>query len=127
MDLIENFRLTLLISLLLLLVAVLWRRFKRKVIAEDLPAPQHAELTDLQVAYHPARLRVEVTMPSRQELLPGLVDREHRSLHDWSKLTLSEGTHVIELALPELSDGEHFFQLATSTQRTVRVFRLQQR
>jgi hypothetical protein len=126
-DLIENLRLTLLISLVLLLVAVLWRRFKRKVIAEDLPAPQHAELTDLQVAYHPARLRVEVSMPSRQELHPGLVDRDHNPLHGWSKVILAPGTHVIELELPVLADGEHFFQLATSTQRTVRVFRLQQR
>lgn len=127
MNLIENVRLTLLVSLALLVVALLLRRFKRNVLAKDLPAPQHAELTDLQVAYHPARLRVEVTMPSRQELHPGLVDRDHRTLHDWSKLTLGAGTHVIELDLPSLADGEHFFQLATSTQRTVRVFRLQQR
>lgn len=126
MDLIENLRLALLISLILLLVAILWRRFKRKVIAEDLPAPQHAELTDLQVAYHPPRLRVEVTMPSRQELQPSLVDRDHDALHHWSKLTLANGSHVFELDLPGLPDGEHYFQLASSTQRTVRVFRLQQ-
>ena len=68
MDLIENVRLTLLLSLTILVVALLWRRFKRNVMARDLPAPLHAELLGLQVAYHPARLHVEVLVPLDQEL-----------------------------------------------------------
>jgi hypothetical protein len=122
---IDDLRVTLLISLSFLLVAILYRRFKRKVLADDLPAPLHAELVGLQVAYHPQRLRVEVSMPSRQELHPRLVDRAHVALHTWPSLTLGEGEHTFEVTLPALPDGEHFFELATSTQRTVRVFRLQ--
>lgn len=122
----DDLRITLLISLSLLLVAVLYRRFRRQVLARELPAPLHAELTGLQVEYHPARLRVEVSMPARQELHPRLVTREHKPLHAWSTLTLAAGEHAFELALPPMEAGEHYFELATSTQRTVRVFRLQQ-
>jgi len=121
---IDTLRITLLISLSILVVAMLYRRFRMKVMARDLPAPLHAELMDLQVAYHPARLRVVVDMPARQELFPRLVDRDHRAWHAWPALTLAKGEHAFELDLPTLADGEHFFELATSTQRTVRVFRL---
>ncbi len=126
MTFLDELRITLLISLSILLVAVLFRRFRRKVMAQDLPAPQHVELIGLQVAYHPVRLRVEVSIPARQELHPRLVDRDHAPLHAWPSLTLGDGEHVFELSLPGLADGEHYFELATSTQRTVRVFRLQQ-
>jgi hypothetical protein len=125
MDQLDDIRITLLISLSLLLVGVLYKRFKRKVMARDLPAPLHAELTGLQVEYHPARLRVEVSMPGRQELLPRLVTRDHKPVHAWSSLTLGAGDHAFELALPALEPGDHFFELATATQRTVRLFRLQ--
>jgi|LakMenE01Jun11ns_1017448.scaffolds.fasta_scaffold9826215_2 hypothetical protein len=126
MDTIENLRLTLLISLLVLLVAVLWRRLKRKVVAKELPAPIHAELIALQVAYHPLRLRVEVSLPDRQDLGSTLVKADHSPLHEWSKMTLDPGMHTFELLLPVLADGPHYYQLSTATQRTVRVFRLQQ-
>lgn len=122
----DDLRITLLVSLSLLLVAVLYRRFRRQVLARDLPAPLHAELAGLQVGYHPPRLRVEVSMPSRQELFPRIVDRDHAPLHAWTSLTLAAGDHAFELALPPMADGEHYFELATATQRTVRVFRLQQ-
>lgn len=125
MEWIDDLRVTLLISLSVLLVAILYRRFRKQVLARDLPAPLHAELVGLQVAYHPARLRVEVSMPSRQELHPRLVDRAHVPLHAWPTLTLGEGTHTFEVTLPALPDGDHYFELATSTQRTVRIFRLQ--
>ncbi|MCC7503239.1 MAG: hypothetical protein IT229_11960 [Flavobacteriales bacterium] len=127
MNLIENVRLTLLVSLALLVVALLLRRFKRNVLAKDLPAPLHAELIGLQVAYHPMRLRVEVFVPLDQELHSHLVDREHGPLYAWPSRNFAPGEHTFELPLPVLEDGEHFFQLSTATQRTVRVFRLQQR
>jgi hypothetical protein len=126
MGTIENFRLALLISLLILLVAVLWRRLKRKVVAEELPAPIHAELIGLQVEYHPSRLRVEVTLPARQDLFYALVTADHAPLQNWPAMTLDAGTHTFELPLPVLANGSHYFQLSTTTQRTVRVFRLQQ-
>lgn len=126
MDLIENVRLTLLLSLTILVVALLWRRFKRNVMARDLPAPLHAELLGLQVAYHPARLHVEVLVPLDQELHAHLVDRDHSPLYAWPSRTFTPGEHTFELPLPALEDGEHFFQLSTATQRTVRLFRLQQ-
>jgi hypothetical protein len=124
MEQLDDLRITLLITLSILLVGVLYKRFKRKVLARDLPAPLHAELIGLQVEYHPARLRVEVSMPARQELHPRLVTREHKTVHDWSTLTLAAGDHAFELALPPLEPGDHYFELATSTQRTVRLFRL---
>ncbi len=127
MNMIENVRLTLLVSLALLVVGLLLRRFKRNVLARDLPAPLHAELIGLQVAYHPARLRVDVLIPLDQELHTHLVDRMHEPLHAWPAKAFAPGEHTFELSLPTLEDGEHFFQLSTSTQRTVRVFRLQQR
>lgn len=126
MNMIENVRLTLLVSLALLAVGLLLRRFKRNVLARDLPAPLHAELIGLHVTYHPTRLRVEVLVPLGQELHAHLVDRVHAPLHAWPSRTFAPGEHTFELPLPDLMDGEHFFQLSTATQRTVRLFRLQQ-
>lgn len=119
---VERIRLTLLISLALLLLVLLWRRLKRRVMARDLPAPAHAELRSLQVAYHPARLRVEVLLPAPQEVLPAILDAQHRPVHQWAPLRLEGGPQVLELALDGQPDGEHFFELATGTQRTVRRF-----
>lgn len=119
---VERLRLTLLISLSLLALVLLWRRFRQRVMARDLPAPAHAELISLQVSYHPPRLRAEVMLPGAQEILPAMLDAAHRCTHRWPPQILEGGLRVLELPLDGQPDGEHFFELATHTQRTVRRF-----
>lgn len=121
---VERLRLTLLISLSLLTVILLWRRFKQQVMARDLPAPAHAEVLTVQVAYHPDRLRVELALPAPQEVRTALLDNAHRTTHNWPARTVTSGTHVMELPLDGLPDGEHLLELATSTQRTIRRFNI---
>jgi hypothetical protein len=124
MDLI-TLRTVLLITLSILLVVVLWQRFRRKVIATDMPMPRHAELIGLEVAYHPPRLLVEVMLPLAQRLETSIADEHHLTVHAWPQAELGAGTHRFERALPELAQGTYHFEIATLTQRTVRRFRLQ--
>jgi len=124
MDLI-TLRTALLITLSLLLLAVLFQRFRRKVKAEGLPSPSHAELRALEVAYHPARLLVQVHLPTGQDLRTTLSDEQHRALHVWPEEAATAGDLELERILPALETGIYHFELATATQRTVRRFRLQ--
>lgn len=125
MDLV-TLRTTLLITLSILLVVVLLRRFRRQVLANDLPAPQHAELLRLEVAYHPARLMAEVRLPEPQRIITGLVDHGHRPVHAWPEEGKDAGLHRLERMLPDaLAAGDYYFEISTPTQRTVRRFRLQ--
>ncbi len=119
-------RTALLITLSILLVAVLWRRFKRTVMANDMPAPMHVELVRLEVAYHPPRLHVVLSVPSEQHIATGLLDHGHTHIHGWQDKKLAPGVHTLELPLPTIVDGAYFLDLTTATQRTVRQFRLQQ-
>lgn len=120
-------RTTLLITLSILLVVVLLRRFKRRILARDLPVNSHAELLRLEVAYHPARLRVEIRVPTSEIVHTGLLGADQKHAHTWTEEPVEAGTHIIERALPPLMDGVHHFEMRTTTQRTVREFRLQQR
>lgn len=119
-------RTALLITLSILLVAMLWRRFKRQVVANDMPAPMHAELVGLDVAYHPARLLVVLQVPNDQQIGTNVLDQAHLKAHGWEGRSLKKGIHTLELVLPALPDGLYFLEMTTSTQRTVRQFRLQQ-
>jgi hypothetical protein len=119
-------RTALLITLSILLVLVLVRRFRRKVLLSDVPAPAHAELKALTVAYHPARLEVLLNVPLDQTIGTGILDEAHRPLHSWEGKVLASGVHRLALDLPALTDGSYFLEMTTSTQRTVRQFRLQQ-
>lgn len=125
MDL-HSLRTALLITLSILLVVVLLRRFRRRVLAKDLPVNSHAELLKLEVAYHPARLRVQLHVPQDQIVHTALLDVADHHVHTWVEVPLSAGLHTIERILPELIDGLHHFEMRTTTQRTVRQFRLQQ-
>jgi hypothetical protein len=120
----DTLRLTLLISLSILFVAMLWKRFKQRTMAKDLPAPSHAELLSLHVLYHPERLRVKVKVPSDQELVPAVLDGEHVQVFVWPSVRTVKGSHVLELPLNSLADGDHYFEMGTDTQRTVRRFSL---
>ncbi len=119
-------RTALLITLSILLAIVLARRFRRRVLAKDLPVNAHAELVGLEVAYHPARLHVIVRAPLDQILHTALIGPDEHHMHTWTEEPVEAGTHTIVRELPQLSDGVHHFELRTTTQRTVRQFRLQQ-
>lgn len=121
---ITNIRSALLISLSIFLVVILWRRFRQRVVARDLPALSHLELLQLQVAYHPARLSVEVSVPSPQTLQSHLLDAQHRLMHSFHAEELRRGKHWVSYELPSMADGTYHLQLDTGTQRTVRQFRL---
>ncbi len=120
----DNLRLTLLFTLSILFVAMLWKRFKQRTVANDLPAPSHAEVISMHVLYHPERLRVQVKVPSVQELIPAVLNGQHEQQFAWPSVRAEKGSHVLELPLNTLGDGDHFFELGTDTQRTVRRFRL---
>jgi hypothetical protein len=119
-------RTALLITLSILLVFVLLRRFRRSVLARDTPAAQHVQVERLNVAYHPPRLFVVVTVPKEQAITTRVLDGEHRSVHDPQVKDLEAGTHTVVLDLPVLLDGVYFLEVTTDTQRTVRQFRLLQ-
>lgn len=123
---IQNIRTALIVTLSVLLVVVLWRRLKRSVLAKDMPAPLHAELINLQVQYHPARLHVVLKVPSNQIIRTNLLDATHNPLHSWADLNMKPGESTVELALPISADGKYHLEMCTETQRTVRQFRLQQ-
>lgn len=125
MDLV-TIRTALLISLSILLVVVLFIRFRRRTVARELPVASHAELLHVEVAYHPARLHVHVRVPVEQELRTSLLGADHILLHAWDSERTGPGTIELERRLPPLADGLYHVELATRTQRTVRRFRLQQ-
>lgn len=125
MDL-HTIRTTLLITLSILVVILLLKRFKRHVVAKDLPANAQAELLGLEVAYHPARLRVLVRVPVSEIIHTALLTDLQHHAHTWSEQPVEAGTHTLEHVLPPLADGIHYFEMRTTTQRTVRQFRLQQ-
>ena len=120
-----NVRTALLITLSILLVLVLAKRFKRNVLAKDMPAPMHAELNGLSLAYHPVRLYAVVQVPNVQTISLVLLNAEHQALETLGTVTLERGEHTKEFSLPALQDGAYFLEMSTATQRTVRQFRLQ--
>lgn len=128
MEVIDTLRSALLITLPVVLVAVLWRRFKQRTMARELPAPAHAELLELQVAYHPARLRALIKIPGKQpqQIHTALLNGVYSTLHRWPVEVLECGEHWLERIMIDLPDGDHYFEMGTDTQRTVRKFRLQQ-
>ena len=121
---VDHLRTALLISLSLLFVAMMFRRFKRKAMNEERPVASHAELLALHVEYHPERLRVEVLLPGPEEVRPAMLDGSHQPFQNWPTISKEEGTHVLELPIGPAPDGEYYFELATTSQRTVRKFRL---
>ena len=119
-----NLRTALIITLSILLVAVLWRRFKRKVVATEMPAPLHAELIALEVEYHPARLHVVIHVPGEQVIRTRLLGAVHNALHEWEQSKVGQGEVKLQLLMPEVQDGTYHLEMSTATQRTVRQFRL---
>lgn len=121
-----NVRTALIVTLSALVLLILWRRLRQHILSKDMPAPSYAELVSLELAYHPARLRVEVKVPGPQLIHTRLLDQQHAAFHSWEGVDLTPGEHILERTLPALPDGVYFLEMATATQRTVRQFRLQQ-
>ena len=121
---IDHLRTALLISLSLLFIAMAFRRFKRKAMEAERPVASHAELLALQVEYHPERIRAEVLLPGPEEVRAAMLDMGHQLFQNWPVQSKEGGTHVLELPIGPAPDGEYYFELATSSQRTVRKFRL---
>jgi len=122
----ENLRIVLTITLSILLLVVLFRRFRNKVVSEELPIAGHAELRGLQVAYHPQRLLVQVRLHAPRRIAFCLLDEAHRPLRDWDARDLPAGDGALELALDGEAEGTYHLQRSTGTQRIIRRFRLSQ-
>ncbi len=125
MDL-NSIRTALIITLSIAVVVLLWRRFRRSVMARDMPAVLHAELVALEVMYHPPRLHVLLSVPEVQDIHMTLLDGAHQQVHHWEAVHVGKGHHTLEYILPTLRDGSFHLEIRTSTQRTERQFRLQQ-
>lgn len=123
----ENLRNALLITLSIVLVVLLYRRFKQYVRERDLPQVLHAELLQLHVAYHPVRLLIDLRAPEPVELHFALLNEAHTAIHQWQPGKAPAGGSSLELQLPALADGTYFVEMRTHTQRTVRQVRLLQR
>lgn len=65
-------------------------------------------------------------VPGEQIIQTRLLDHAHEPLHTWVEEPVQRGEHTLERALPPLTDGVYFLEMATATQRTLRQFRLQQ-
>lgn len=118
----ETFRTALLITLSLLVVIILFRRFKKYWRQHHMPVPRHMELLALEVMYHPLLLRIAVSVPAEVELHPALLSAGHERLHAWPAQRLGQGEHVLELPLDPGANGAYVFEIATGTQRTERRF-----
>ena len=121
MDL-DDLRTVLLITLPILVVGAAYRWFKQHVRLHHTPVPKHVELVALEVMYHPAKLRVELSMPGAGEVFPAMFSHRHATLHAWPPMQMAPGDHVLELPLEGELDGPYFFEIATGTQRTERRF-----
>ena len=124
MPALDILRIALLITLPITLVAVLWKKFKQRTLRNDMPAPSHAELIGLEVAYHPARLKVWVKTPANEIIGTALLNGEHREIQAWEPQAMPPGEQWIERSVDSLADGSYYFELSTATQRTERLFHL---
>lgn len=118
----EDLRTVLLITLSILVVAVAYRRFKQYVMLHHGPAPRHLELLAVEVMYHPARLRVHVSMPAQGTLAAAMLSQAHQPLLAWPDADVAQGEHVLELPLGEDLEGPYFLHLSSATQRMERRF-----
>ena len=122
----EELRTVLLITLAILVVTLLVRRFKRHVMMHDLPVAIHAELLTLEVSYHPLILRMHLRMPREEDLTPRMLNADHVACRSWPMVRVGRGEHVLELPLDATGTGTYFLELATEGQRTERRFNVRQ-
>ncbi|MCB0791768.1 MAG: hypothetical protein H6595_11895 [Flavobacteriales bacterium] len=117
-------RTALIITLGLLVLVLLWQRFKLRVLRRELPVARHIDILRIEVAYHPSRIRVQVIVPHPRSLRTALLDNSHGTLGEWPLEEARPGEQWLERSLEGRPDGEYYFELRTASQRTVRRFRL---
>lgn len=120
MGAIDIIRTALLITLPVTLLAVLYRKFRLRTLMKEMPAPLHAELIALEVAYHPVRVRALVKLPVARRIGTALLDERYAEFLPWPEEPQQPGERWIERDMERVPDGAYFFQLSTETQRTVR-------
>src|SRR5690606_19157260 len=122
----EDFRLTLLITLSILLLVSLVRPLKQHIRIHHMPVPQHVELQHVEVMCHPVLLRVQMNMPRAEEVFPAMLTQAHAPVRSWPAVRMEKGEQVLELPLEAGTEGTFFFEIATATQRTERRFIVRQ-
>jgi hypothetical protein len=121
----EILRNVLIVTLSFLVLVMYFKRKRRQIMQEDLPAPSHAELISLEVAYHPARLHMVVSLPHGSSIGTALLDEQHQLKYAWPEERFEKGLNALERTLPPVADGIYYVEVSTAAQRTVRQFRLQ--
>lgn len=119
---IDNIRITLIVTLSILVVVMLVRRFLHYVKRYHTPVPQQMELLAIEVAYHPLTLRVQVSVPLDEELFLAMLSELHAPHSSWPSVRLTKGDHILELPMNDDVDGIYFLELTSPTQRTERRF-----
>jgi hypothetical protein len=117
-------RTVLLISLSITLIYMLYRRFRYNTLQKDVPVVQHAELTGLDVAYHPCRLHLGLRVPRAQELWADLLDDQWQRVHSWPSRVIEAGKQQWELPLDDRDAGTYYLRLWSVGQSTERKFTL---
>lgn len=119
---IESIRTALLITLSILVVVIVVRRFKLYVRTHLQPVPQQVHLKAVEVMYHPLRLRIAFHLPAAEAVSPALLGHGHARLRQWPTALLEAGDHALELPMEEVPEGHYSIELATGSQRTERRF-----
>lgn len=119
---IESIRTALLITLSILVVVIVVRRFRQYVRIHLHPVPQQVHLRAVEVMYHPLRLRIALHLPAAEAVSPALLGQDHSLLRTWPAKHLQAGDHALELPMEEVPEGHYSIELATGTQRTERRF-----
>lgn len=121
MDL-STLRWVLLVSLSITLVFVWYRRFRVNTLANEVPVVKHAELTQLDVAYHPERLKLSMTVPRDQEMHAAVLDEGWNEVKRFPARLLERGRPEWVLEVSGLAPGRYYVRLTSSGQSTERMF-----
>ena len=115
-------RIVLLVSLTGLVLWLLYRRFRYNTLMKHVPVVRHAELTGLQVGYHPNHLSLTVRLPRDQIMDADLLNDRWEPVRTWPGRELQAGSQRWDLPLDGMSDGTYYLRLLSAGQSTERQF-----
>lgn len=115
-------RIVLLITLSGMVLWLLYRRFRYNTLQKHVPVVRHAELTGLQVGYHPSRLLLSLQLPGAQALAADVLNDKWQKVHGWPIRSVEVGAQELELPLDGLGDGTYYLRLLSEGQSTERQF-----
>ncbi|MFZ1688119.1 MAG: hypothetical protein WAU70_11890 [Flavobacteriales bacterium] len=115
-------RVVLLITLSAMVLWLLYRRFRYNTLQKHVPVVRHAELTGLNVGYHPNRLLVSLQLPGEQQLAADVLNDRWERVHGWPMRLVEVGAQRLELPLDGLADGTYYLRLLSEGQSTERQF-----